>query len=149
MARKEGHPPIQPPIMSDALQLAIDSLGEGYLRAVVKSLCHRHQAIIPTLEEFLLVQGKDVVPYHADTDSEDNENNDSESEESALEGDSDAIENTESNGKTKKTYAIAIANGDYTPRMAKCENCSQEFDVTRNHRGDCTWHPGISPLFLR
>ena len=82
----------------------------------------------------MLVRGKDVVRYHVDTESEDDESSESEESESQ----SDA-----GDGST-----IAIGDDEYTSRMAICENCKQEFDVTLNDRGDCVWHPGIVFLSL-
>jgi len=89
----------------------------------------------------MLVQGKDVVRYHADTDSEDDTDSEVESEESQSE--SDASDTSNSDRDCKKRKSIAIGDEEYTSRMASCENCKEEFNITLNHRGDCMWHPGI------
>ena len=33
------------------------------------------------------------------------------------------------------------------PRYTECENCGEEFDVTRNERKLCRYHPGMYPHF--
>ena len=93
----------------------------------------------------MLVQGKDVVRYHVDTDSEDDANSEIESEESELESESesDTSDKSDSDRESKKRKPIAIGNEEYTARMTMCENCNEEFNVTLNDRGDCMWHPGI------
>jgi hypothetical protein len=129
------------PTMSGALKEAIKSLSAELLRTELESLCHEFPAIIHTLEDRLLVQGKDVVRYHVDTDSEDDANSEIESEE--RESESDASDISDSHRESKKRKPIAIGDEVYTSRMAMCENCNQEFNVTLNDRGDCLWHPGI------
>jgi hypothetical protein len=114
----------RPPAKPVALKKAIMSLSAELLRNELEFLCQEFPAVIHTLEDRLLVQGKDVVRYHIDTDSEDNANSEgSESESSPAGGE------------------------EYTARMATCENCNQEFDVALNERGDCLWHPGIDLQF--
>ncbi|KAI9769610.1 MAG: hypothetical protein M1839_003612 [Geoglossum umbratile] len=120
---KNGARPPPKPAAPDALKKAIMTLGTELLRKELEFLCQEFPAVIHTLEDRLLVQGKDVVRYHMDTDSEDNANSEeSESESSPAGGE------------------------EYTARMATCENCDQEFDVTLNERGDCLWHPGIKTV---
>jgi hypothetical protein len=120
-----ARPPAKPAV-PDALKKAIESLGTKSLRKELKFLCQKFPAVIHTLEDRLLVQMKDVVRYHIDTDSEDHANSEGSESESSPAGE--------------------IGDERYTARMAKCENCSQEFDVTLNKRGDCLWHPGIDLL---
>jgi hypothetical protein len=130
--------------MSTALTKAIGSLGTELLRTELEFLCHEFPAIIHTLEGRLLVKGKDVVRYHVDEYSEDDEN--SENEESASE--SDGSDGSESERESRKRKPIAIGDEECTARMAMCENCNQEFDVTLNERGDCLWHPGMVSYLL-
>jgi hypothetical protein len=134
------------PTVSTALRQAIKSLSAELLRDELQALCHQFPAIIHSLENRLLVQGKDVVRYHVDTDSEDDANIEIESEESELE--SDGSDNSDSDRESKKRKPIAIGDEEYTARMAMCENCKEEFDVTMNYRGGCVWHPGIVLLPL-
>lgn len=144
-AVKGGARPPATPTMSTTLKEAIRSLGTESLRKELEFLCHRFPAVIHALDGRLLIQGKDVVRYHVDTESEDNTNN--EESESESESESDASDESYSGRDSKKRKPIAIRDEEYTARMATCENCKQEFDVTSNNRGDCGWHPGIcSPI---
>jgi hypothetical protein len=79
------------------------------------------------LEKYLLVQGKDVVRYHADSDSEDA---DEESEEDEEDSDSE----DESDKETNK-QSISVPDEGLIPRFAKFGHCDEEFDVTSNERG--------------
>jgi hypothetical protein len=81
------------------------------------------------------------VRYHVNTESEDDANSEIESEES--EPESDASDISDLDRESTKRKPIAVGDEEYTARMATCENCKQEFDVTLNDRGDCEWHPGI------
>lgn len=135
------------PFLSDALKDAIKTLSAELLRRELDILCHEFPAAICTLENRLLVQGKDVVRYHVDTDSEDNTNSEIESEES--DSDSNANDKSESTQESKKRKLITVGDKEYTPRMATCENCKQEFDVTLNSRGDCVWHRGTALLSFK
>ena len=134
--KNEARPPAKPTksTVSHALKEAINSLSTELLRKELEFICDQFPIIIHTLEDRLLVQGKNVVRYHADTDSEDEANSEIESEE----GDSES----------EKRKPIAIGDEEYTARMAMCKNCKQEFHVTLNDRGDCVWHPGIFILFF-
>ncbi|KAI9764122.1 MAG: hypothetical protein M1840_008682 [Geoglossum simile] len=124
---KNGARPPAKPAVPDALKKAIESLGTELLRAELKFLCQEYPAVVHTLEDRLLVQRKEVVRYHIDTDSEDHANSSggSESESSPT-------------GETR--------DEEYTARTEACQNCSQEFDVTLNKRGVCLWHPGYKAV---
>jgi hypothetical protein len=141
-----ARPPVKPTV-SDALKEAINSLGTELLRGELEFLCHEFPIVIHALENRLLVQGKDVVRYHIDTDSEDDANSEIESEES--ESESDVSDKSDSDRESKKRKPIVIGDDEFTARMATCENCKQEFDVTLNDRGDCVWHPGIVLLSFK
>jgi hypothetical protein len=140
-AVKNGARPPAKPAASDTLMKAIKSLSTELLRRELKFLCEEFPAIIPMLEGRLLVQGKDVVRYHADTDSEDHGSSEGSESESGPDSKLD------SNGGSNKRKPIALGDDEYTARMATCKNCDEEFDVTSNERGDCTWHPGINLQF--
>ena len=61
------------PIVSDALKKAIDTMDESRLRMWVKHYCESIEPLRTDLEKNLLVKGREVVRYHADSDSEDAE----------------------------------------------------------------------------
>jgi hypothetical protein len=128
------------PIVSDALKKAIDTMDESRLRTWVKHYCESIEPLRTDLEKSLLVRGSEVVRYHADSDSEDAEEEDEEEEDSEDESE-DGNENGNGNGKDVKP-PIAIADDEFTPKFAKCDNCKEEFDVTINEKGDCRWHTG-------
>jgi hypothetical protein len=129
------------PVVSDALKKAIDTMDHMRLRMWVKHYCESMEPLRKDLEKSLLVRGKEVVRYHVDSDSEDDQ--DSENESSEEEEDSDESDTGEYPERKKKIKPIALADNELTPMYAKCLNCKEEFDVTANDRGDCTWHPGI------
>ncbi|KUJ12173.1 uncharacterized protein LY89DRAFT_722537 [Mollisia scopiformis] len=129
--------PTPKPIMSEALKDAIDTLPQEKLRKYVKQYCESMTDLREALEKEFLVQGKDIVRYHADTDSEDAEDDETSSH---TEKGSDSEEDLSRN--RKKLKPIAIRDEEYGPRMAKCQHCNEDFDVTYNDKGDCIWHPG-------
>jgi hypothetical protein len=125
-------------IVSDALKKAIDTVDESHLRMWVKHYCESIEPLRTDLEKSLLVKGKDVVRYHADSDSEDAEEEEEEEEE---EEDSEESEN-EANETAKEVKPISIADDEFTPKFVKCDNCHEEFDITVNEKGYCRWHTG-------
>jgi hypothetical protein len=125
--RKADLPP--KPVVSAALRIAIDTMDHMRLRLWVKHYCETMQPLRENLKKGLLVPGKDVIRYHADSDSEDREEDEEESEESEKE--------------ETPIRPISLGDEDLTPRYVKCVHCSGEFDVTKNDKGDCLWHPGL------
>jgi hypothetical protein len=123
------------------LKKTIGSLSAELLRTELEFLCREYPAVVPALESRLLVSRKEVVRYHADTESEDDANSENESETSASESGSGDNSDSDADGDTKRK-PMAKRKEDLTSRIAVCENCKQEFDVTSNERGDCVWHPG-------
>ncbi|KAH0543880.1 hypothetical protein GP486_008544 [Trichoglossum hirsutum] len=117
------------PVVPDALKKAIESLGAELLRKELNFLCQHHRNVIYTLEDRLLVRGKDVVRYHIDSDSEDRESSEGSESGSSAAGEIDP------NRESDRREPIAIGDEEYTARIATCENCNQEFDVTSNERG--------------
>ncbi|KAI9772502.1 MAG: hypothetical protein M1840_000707 [Geoglossum simile] len=117
---KDGAPPPANPAVSDAVMEVIESLGIELLRKELRFVCQEFPAVVRALGSRLLVQGKDVVRYHADTDSEDGEGVGMAWEESG----------SESDRESSKRKLIVIGSEEYTARMAMCENCGKEFDVT-------------------
>jgi len=125
--RKADSPP--KPVVSAALRTAIDTMDHMRLRLWVKHYCETMQPLREDLEKGLLVPGKDVIRYHADSDSEDREEDEEESEESEME--------------ESPIRPISLGDENLTPRYVKCVHCNGEFDVTKNDKGDCVWHPGL------
>jgi hypothetical protein len=115
-----------------ALLDAFRELDESDLRLELKNICEVYPEVNTFLQGRLLVQGKDVVRYHANSESED-EGFPSESESETSEGPEEII----------AKGGVVISDDDFTARTAKCENCNERFDVTENERGDCLWHSGI------
>ncbi|KAN0107875.1 hypothetical protein V8E51_007617 [Hyaloscypha variabilis] len=114
---QDSSKPVQ---VSAALKKAIDTMDHMRLRLWVKHYCETMQPLRADLEKSLLVTGKNIVRYHADSDSE----------------------NEESGGDEKVVQHIMVGDEELTPRYVMCENCKHEFDATSNDRGDCVWHPG-------
>jgi hypothetical protein len=83
------------------------------------------------LENSLLVTGKEITRYHADSESEDEEPNEDWQYEKYDFGE-------------KAKLPIAVHDEELTPRDVMCENCKEVFDVTDNETRDCRWHPGSS-----
>lgn len=133
------------PVVSEALKSAILTVDDMRLRAWVIGYCQNIESLKKNLETNLLVPGKEVVRYHVDSDSEDDGGSENESSEEEEEDDNDDSGSEEDRISKKKAKSIAVADDGMTPRYAKCLNCKDEFDVTCNYRGDCTWHPGIKP----
>jgi hypothetical protein len=148
-AVKNGAPsrvdsPPKPVKISGALAQAIDTMNETMLRVYVKHYCKTNKVLRCDLEQLCLVPGKDVVRYHADTDSEDdldseNESSEDEEDEEESTGNSDSEEDKE---PRKKLKPIDATDDEMVPRNAKCLNCGEDFDVSCNERGDCIWHTG-------
>lgn len=84
---------------------------------------------IANLRIKILAQGKDVVQYLVDTDSEGNENE---------EGGSYIVKL-----RSKERRPIEIKDYEITGRVVICLNCEEHFNVTDNWKGDCLWHIGM------
>jgi hypothetical protein len=129
--------------LSPALKAAIATLSEGRIRKELEFLLSQHDAARCDLEKKLLVKGREVSPYHADSESE----NEKEVEEAEEEVEEEEGDHSDSNIRRriqhpKSTLPIAIADEEWTPRFAKCDNCKEEFDVTANDERNCCWHTG-------
>lgn len=129
--------------MADLPAPLVEALHRASADRVVRLLirvCREHPASRALVQSEFLVPKSIVVPYHADSDSEnakesdEEEENESEEEESA----EDKVEAPQD----LKRKAQAMWDDVLFPRFAKCENCDMEFDVTLNIRGDCIWHDG-------
>ena len=131
------------PVISAALEKAIDTLDAAELRGWVKYYCKTVEPMRSTLEEKYLVLGKDVVRYHADTDSEDDKESENESSEEEEDDEEDDTNAESENEPRKKLKPIAAADDEMVPRYAECLNCKERFDVSDNKRGYCRWHTGM------
>jgi hypothetical protein len=134
----------KPVEISRALARAIDTMNPSLLSGYVKNYCRTNKELRSELERHCLVPGKEVVRYHADTDSEEdqdseNESSEEEDDEEPSIGNSDSEEDRE---PRKKLKPIVVADDEMVPRNANCLNCREDFDVSCNERGDCRWHKG-------
>ncbi|KAH7408054.1 hypothetical protein BKA64DRAFT_437947 [Cadophora sp. MPI-SDFR-AT-0126] len=129
-----------------ALIEAINTMDADRLRKYVRDYCLDNIEVRKRLAEQLLVTGKHVVRYHADSDSEEDVNSENESSEEKEE-DGNADEGAKETGKVKPLKPISVGDDEFVPRFAKCENCEQEFDVSDNHTRKCRWHTGGKELY--
>jgi len=136
--------------LSPALTQALRKSSEKRVRKLLMRVCREHPAARALVEREFLVPKSEVVPYHADTESEDGGANSEE------DSDDEAII---SKKKSENDHAIlptpnlkrkaGSIDEELVPRFAKCENCKEEFDVTANERGDCIWHWGKASIQSR
>lgn len=69
-----------------------------------------------------MVEGREIVRYHADTDDED-----------ALETDED---------EAHQQDKIPVKKTKLTSMFQSCIQCEKTVDLSNNICGDCVWHPG-------
>jgi hypothetical protein len=123
---------------SEELLKAIDTVDAARLRTIIKDLYTTNSALKQSLESQWLILGKEVVQYHADTDSEDAGYSD--------EGENETNEQYEARRQLQEAERskrpIKLDAQDFTSRFVECENCEEEFDLGDNLRGWCVWHPG-------
>jgi len=100
------------------------------LRLWVKHYCETMQPLREDLEKSLLVTGKEIIRYHADSESEDEEPNED-------------WQYKEYDFDEKLRIPIAVDDEEFTPRDVVCENCKEVFDMTCNEARECHWHPGF------
>jgi hypothetical protein len=130
--------------LSPALTKALHNSSDKRVRRLLTRLCREQPAAKALVEREFLVPAGEVVPYHADTESED-EGIDSEEGSEDKAGNVDRPMNRQAPIlPTLKRKANGSIDAELVPRFARCENCKEEFDVTINERGDCVWHPGKS-----
>ena len=140
-----------PKSISTALKSAIATLSDARIREELETLCSQHEAARCDLERKLLVKGREVSRYHADSESENEKIEDEESDEDSDEdsdrkGSNIVNSRSQSQKSISSTLPIGVADDELTPRYAKCENCKKEFDVTDNKKRWCHWHSGIEFL---
>ncbi|TVY75875.1 hypothetical protein LSUE1_G005614 [Lachnellula suecica] len=120
-----GMPPkqsAQRPKLPAALDLALRTLDPDRMREILIAECQTNATLNKKLQLALVIKGKDIVRYHADTNSE------------------DAEESDEGEEEEEELLPIAHPDEDSTSRYTKCRNCAETFDLKRNARGDCVWH---------
>jgi hypothetical protein len=139
------------PVVSAALKKAIDTMDHMRLRLLVMSYCETMEPFREDLEKSLLVAGGDVVPYHVDSESEDDEDSDEESSSEDEIKDEDASDFEEAPKERKERKPIVVADDEMVPRYTICLHCKAEFDVKANDKRNCKWHSGICflPLFWK
>ncbi|KAF8847873.1 hypothetical protein BDZ45DRAFT_733290 [Acephala macrosclerotiorum] len=141
VAPKKARTGTSKPIVLMALTTTIENMPECQLRDTMKLYCEKIPELRKGLEQEFLVPGKDVVRYHADTASEDESNNELSSESENESSDNGSVIVT-SKARRWERRPIETGDDELAERWAKCENCGCVFDVTKNERGDCIWHPG-------
>jgi len=52
------------------------------------------------------------------------------------------IRNDEAAALTRSTLMDNIDGGRERERYETCKHCKAEYDVTKNEKGDCVYHPG-------
>ncbi|TVY39472.1 hypothetical protein LOCC1_G005421 [Lachnellula occidentalis] len=131
--------------LSAPLVEALNKASANRLRDLLMMVCRQHPAAKALVEREFLVPKREVVPYHANTESEDGNSESEEETESDSENES-VEENAQHQviaryiapaSTSVKRKAEASMDNELFPRFAKCENCNEEFDVTKNERGDC------------
>jgi hypothetical protein len=113
------------------LKNALATLGESRVREELEAVLRNHDAAQFELENKLLVRGRYVVRYHADSESENEKG-----------GDEEETRRVRLQQRPKRKFAIGVVDDEWTPRFAQCKNCRGEFDVTQNEQRECHWHPG-------
>jgi hypothetical protein len=110
--------------LSPALKSAIATLSESRIRRELEILLSQHDAARCYMEEKLLVKGRELSRYHADSDSETENRHEEEEEEEEEESETNS---QHSNSHTRRIQnsmlPIPVADDEWTPRYAKCQNC--------------------------
>ena len=134
-------PPIEQartPSAKAVLQSAIETAQPARLRATLIALCNASTDTANLASRVLLVpeNGSKKSRHHSMNNEESGDDGNEESNESSNdsegedENDSESAERTGADLKRLRT------------RYAMCENCSEEFDVTKNEEGACAYHDG-------
>lgn len=116
---------------TQALKVALEVLDKKTLLDVLLDVVDNNPIVQRVLEKQMLVLGSEVVRYHIDSDSEDNKE---ESEEETVQ---------KEHKISREKRPIAIKDDEFTGRFAVCLNCERQFNVTKNFKGNCIWHPGV------
>lgn len=122
-------------IISRALEDAIDTMPEHRLRARMKHFCEHIPLLRREMEEEFVVPVESVTPYDATSDSEE----EPKSNKRTRSGGSVNI----SKKRRLEQRLVALGSTKEVPKWAKCCNCKEDFDVTKNKKGACVWHSGV------
>ncbi|PMD36423.1 hypothetical protein L207DRAFT_637519 [Hyaloscypha variabilis F] len=101
-----------------ALKKAIGTMDHIRLRSLANDYCETMQPLREDFEKSLLVPGKKVVRYHADSDSEDDKYGEKESTSEDEIKDEDASYTREHPQRRKERKQIAVADDEMVPRYA-------------------------------
>ncbi|PKX90711.1 uncharacterized protein P174DRAFT_411702 [Aspergillus novofumigatus IBT 16806] len=118
---------------------ALNAAPSSRLRHIIRDVCRLLPVALPIVSDSLLVTEEEVPKQH---DSDSNAGSDSEEN---VDGDTstpdDGILEVKAKPATLKTEKRARAGTSVRPRYAACVNCGVEYDVTKNSRGICCFHP--------
>ncbi|GFF74101.1 hypothetical protein IFM53868_01241 [Aspergillus udagawae] len=114
---------------------ALNAAPSSRLRHIIRNACRLLPAALPIVSDCLLVS-EEQVPKQGDTDSNSNAGSDSEANAKV---DTDTAQPAPDDSmpprlKSKKRTKVR-------PRYAVCANCGVEYDVTKNSRESCCFHP--------
>ncbi|KAF4625133.1 hypothetical protein G7Y89_g13036 [Cudoniella acicularis] len=104
------------------------------LTSIRSALEASSKTFLKQIENYYSAKGRDIVRYHADSESEDHRESEEESE--------GEDENSDAEEKRRLRKPIQIGDDELVAKYAKCENYKEEIDLTLDDRGDCVWHPG-------
>ena len=126
-----------------ALQVAIDEAQPHRLRETLRRLCMDSRDTARAAQAILVVPVQRSRSKTNMAEEEEDEDQDEDKDDEPDESESD------SSSKNEAAEAEAISNTlqglkRMRPRYVRCRNCKEEFDITQNESGDCSYHPGES-----
>ncbi|KAF7176018.1 hypothetical protein CNMCM7691_001193 [Aspergillus felis] len=122
---------------------ALNAAPSSRLRHIIRDVCRLLPAALPIVSDCLLVS-EEQVPKQRDSDSDSNCNCGSDCEANAKVDTDTAQPAPGESGPARlksKKRARAGAGGKVRPRYAVCANCEVEYDVTKNSKESCRFHP--------
>ncbi|KAL3456716.1 hypothetical protein BJX64DRAFT_293814 [Aspergillus heterothallicus] len=126
---------VTPAKPADALDTAIDTVSEGTLRSVFKSLCEICPETRRLAAEKLLVDTRQKREAPESDFNSDSEGGDDENLGDVEEDGTSEVDAPREGTSTTNTLKRPVS------RYAACQNCEREFDVTTNTSTSCTYHP--------
>jgi len=112
------------------LYQAIDGTNKETLAAFLKKVCAENSSAKALVESEILASSGQVVPYHADTESEDDE----------------GIEEVEAESGIKEESVSPNVKDDI---RRQCARCPEAFTHAENEKMDeCVWHTGSNLDFI-
>lgn len=122
---------------------ALNAAPSSRLRHIIRDVCRLLPAALPIVSDCLLVS-EEQVPGPDDSGSESGSGSDPEVN-ANIETAQPASAEPKPKPATPKSKKRARAS--VRPRYAVCANCEVEYDVTKNSRCSCCFHPGIYVVF--